>query len=94
MIKRFVLVAMTLALLFVGIAGAQYPVVDMIAEKVIQKYQQSTCAQLAQEKAQPKPAMEQEAIQALRGNPQMRGHFIDKVAAPLANKLFECGMIP
>jgi hypothetical protein len=30
----------------------------------------------------------------LQGDPQMRQIFINKVAAPIANKMFECGMIP
>lgn len=86
--------ALLFTLLLVGVAGAQFPVLDMIADKVIQKYQSSTCEQLWQQKGQPKPPMEQEAIQTLRGNPQMRLAFINRVAAPIANKLFECGLIP
>jgi hypothetical protein len=35
-----------------------------------------------------------QAIEAMRNNPAMRQAFIDKVAAPIANKLFDCGMIP
>jgi hypothetical protein len=27
-------------------------------------------------------------------DPQMRAAFIDRVAAPVANKMSECGMIP
>jgi hypothetical protein len=34
------------------------------------------------------------AITQLRNNPNMRKAFIDQVAAPIANKMFECGMIP
>jgi hypothetical protein len=94
MITRVWLIAVVLTLLSAGVAGAQYPIADMIAEKIIQKYRESTCQQLWQEKAQPKPAMEQDAIQALRNNPQLREHFINEVAAPIANKMFECGMIP
>jgi len=95
MIKRACLFAMVLALLVVGVAGAQqYPLLDNIATKVVQKYQQSSCEQLWQQKAQPKPAMEQNLIQMLHSNPQMRAEFINKVAAPMANKMFECGMIP
>jgi hypothetical protein len=30
----------------------------------------------------------------LRGDPQMRAAFINRVAGPIANKMFECGMIP
>ena len=54
--------------------------------------------QLWQEKAQaknkPKSTQEQEAITILRNDPQMRAAFIGKIAAPIANKMFECGMIP
>jgi hypothetical protein len=30
----------------------------------------------------------------LKSDPQMRQAFIDKIAAPVANKMFDCGMIP
>jgi len=30
----------------------------------------------------------------LRNDPQMRQAFVDKVAAPIVNKMFECGLIP
>jgi hypothetical protein len=33
-------------------------------------------------------------MQLLHDDPQLRAAFIDKVAAPIANKLFQCGMIP
>ncbi len=81
-----------------GIAYAQFPVMDRVADKVIQKYQSASCEQLWQEKAQgqgqPKPEMEQRAIQMLRQDPQMRQAFFAKVSAPIVNKMFECGMIP
>jgi hypothetical protein len=88
------LIAVIFTLAFGGISSAQFPILDMIADKVIQKYQASTCEQLWQQKGQPKPPMEQEAIQKLRSEPAMRLAFINRVAAPIANKLFECGMIP
>jgi hypothetical protein len=76
----------------------QYPIMDAIANKIVQKYQGSTCEQLWQEKAQaknkPKSTQEQEAISILRADAQMRAAFINKIAAPIANKMFECGMIP
>ena len=81
-----------------GLAYAQFPIMDLVANKVIQKYQGSTCEQLWQERAQgqgkPKPEMEQRAINLLREDPQMRQAFFDKVAGPIVNKMFECGMIP
>jgi hypothetical protein len=87
-----------IALLCAAVNAQQFPIMDKIADKVIQKYQTSTCEQLWQERAQkdkaPKPQMEQEALQMLKSDPQMRSAFINKVAAPIANKMFECGMIP
>jgi hypothetical protein len=95
------------ALLFLGITllraseakaepPQQYPVMDKVADKVIQKYQTSTCEQLwlkKSEKAPPTPE-EQRAIAFLKSDPQMRAAFISKIAPPIANKMFDCGMIP
>jgi hypothetical protein len=87
-----------IALFCTAINAQDFPVLDRIAEKVVQKYQQATCEQLWQERAQkgkaPKPQMEQQALDMLKSDPQMRSAFINKVAAPIANKMFECGMIP
>ena len=92
--KSFYLGALLITLVLGGVDGAQFPILDMIADNVIQKYQASTCEQLWQQKGQPKPPMEQEMIQRLRSQPEMRLAFINRVAAPIANKMFECGMIP
>ena len=100
MIRRFSLLAFVSVLLHVGMASAQesFPIMEKIAQKVIEKYQTSSCQQLAQQKKQPptgqQAQMEQRAIQTLRNDPQMRTAFLNRVAAPIANKLFECGMIP
>src|SRR5260370_27594778 len=91
------LFTLAIALVCAAVNAEQDPMVDRIAEKVIQKYQTSTCEQLWEERAQkgkaPKLQMEQEALQMLHNDPQMRAAFINKVAAPIANKMFECGMI-
>lgn len=90
--------AIALALLFARAASAQYPLVNMAADRLVQRYQESSCEQLWQERAakqgQPKSEREQQAVQMLHSDPQMRAAFIDRVAAPVANKMFECGMIP
>ena len=44
--RRSYLIGLAFALLFAGMAGAQFPILDALADKVIQKYQQSTCEQL------------------------------------------------
>jgi hypothetical protein len=92
--KRIYLLPLVPALLFAGVAGAQHPLLDMAATKVVQKYQQSTCEQLWEMKGKPKSAQEQEIIQFLRNDPQMRTEFINRIAGPVANKMFDCGMIP
>jgi len=87
-----------LALTLVGgtYAQDQHPILDQVANKVIQKYQNSTCEQLWQEKQNKTPPTpeQQKVIQFLKSDPQMRTLFINKVAAPIANKMFTCGMIP
>jgi hypothetical protein len=93
MSKRLTLIAVALGVT-AGIAYAQYPILDMVADRVVQKYQGSSCEQLWQKKGEPKSMEEQRVIGLLQSDPQMRTAFINKVAAPIANRMFECGMIP
>jgi hypothetical protein len=74
----------------------QFPIMDKIADKIIQKYQSSTCEQLWIKKSQKTPPSpeEQRAIGILKGDPKMRAAFINKIAPPIANKMFDCGLIP
>ena len=92
--KRYPLFALLPAIFLAGAAHAQYPIVDMVASNVVQKYQLATCQQLWEEKGKPKTPQQQEQIQMLRSNPQIRTYFIDKIAGPVVNKMFECGMLP
>ena len=82
------------ALCAAGIAVGQGRVMDMVASKVITKYQSASCEQLWQQKWQPKSEEEQRAVSFLKNDPQARAAFLNKVAGPIANKMFECGMIP
>ena len=86
-----------------GIAWAQqqapkYPIMEQVAQKVIAKYQTTSCVDLAAAKQKPptpqEAEMTQKAIMALRADPQMREAFFNKVAAPIVSKMFDCGMIP
>ena len=92
------LVASAIVLFCTAVDAQDFPVLDQIASKVIQKYQQATCEQLWQERAQkgkkPESPMEQRAVEMLKSDSAMRAAFINKIAAPIANKMFECGMIP
>jgi hypothetical protein len=92
---RLSLLAATSALILrAAAASAQYPILDRVAQKVIQKYQQSSCEQLWKKRQQPPSEQEQRVIQFLRNNPDMRTYFINQVAGPIANKMFQCGLIP
>ena len=89
------LFALVPALLFAGVAAAQqYPLMDMMADRVIQRYREASCEQLWERRGKPKPEEEKNLIELMRGDPQMRTAFINKIAAPVANKMFECGMVP
>jgi len=95
MFRRAWSLAVVLIVIYWAAARAQqHPVLDAIASKVIQKYQQSSCEQLWKQKTEPKTPQEQKAIAQLRNDPQIRPEFINTVAAPIANKMFECGLIP
>jgi len=100
MSKRFwMFLAIASTMVAVGVTYAQqYPMLDMVAQKVVQKYQSASCEQLWQERAQgqgkPKPEMEQRLIGMLKQDAQMRQEFFNRVSAPIVNKMFECGMIP
>ena len=78
--------------------ASKWPLMDQVAAKVIDKYQKSSCEDLKQNKAAPPSGQEaqmlQKAVGELNKNPEMRTAFLNKVAPPIANKMFECGMIP
>lgn len=90
----------------IGFSGAtlssslaqQFPMLDELAGRVVQKYQTSSCQQLAVQRGQHptgrRAEMEERVIRMLHTDPAMRQEFINRVAAPIANKLFECGLIP
>lgn len=92
------LVAVPFALILLAGTHAQdqHPILDGIATKVIQNYQSASCSDLQAKQAAKTPLgpQEQKAIQFLKNDPTARTYFINKVAPPIANKLFECGIIP
>jgi hypothetical protein len=87
-------IATAIVLVAISASASQYPMLDAVAQRVIQRYQTSTCEQLWEARGAPKTPEQQNALQLLQGDPQMRQVFIDEIAAPVANKMFECGLIP
>jgi len=91
--KRAAQMALAAGLAIAGSSHAQV-ILDMIAQRVVQNYQNASCEQLWQKKGQPPSPREQEVIQKLRSDPQLRAEFINKVAGPIVNRMFDCGLIP
>ena len=82
------------ALIVAGAASAQGMLLDAAADKVIKKYQTASCDELKAQKKDPPSDKEKQAIEFLRNDSQARIAFINKIAAPVLNKMFDCGMIP
>jgi hypothetical protein len=92
--RSFGTVASILVMLFAGAVTGQGMLLDFMGDRVIEKFQTSTCEQLKERKTEPKTDKELMALEFLRNDKQARVAFIDKIAAPVANKMFECGMFP
>ena len=78
-------------------AGAALPqgmLLDFAADRVIKKYTTETCEQIKAQRDQPPSEKEKMALDFLHSDAQARKAFIDKIAAPVANKMFECGLFP
>jgi hypothetical protein len=69
-------------------------VLNAAADEVIKKFQAASCEQLKAQKDEPPSMMKKAAVWFLRAEPQARVAFIDKIAAPVLNKMIECGMAP
>ena len=83
-----------IAVIVAGAAVAQGALVDAAADKVIKKYQAASCDQLKVQKSEAPSEKEKIALDLLRADPKARVAFVDKIAAPVLNKMFECSMIP
>jgi hypothetical protein len=108
MTKRRLYLTAGLGLLSVGLLGfmlsrsatvlaqGQYPLMDDVAHKIVQKYQNSTCEQLwVKKSAHAPPTMEETRIVTfLHDDADMRQAFMKIVAPPVVTRLFECGLIP
>ncbi len=82
------------ALFVAGGATAEGMLLDFAADKVIKKYQTATCDELKAQKGEPPSEMEKLAVDFLHHDSGARKAFIDKIAAPVMNKMIECGLVP
>jgi hypothetical protein len=82
------------AMVVAGAVAAQGMLVEAAANKVIRKYQTASCDELKAQRSEPPSAKEKIALDLLRDDPKARVAFVNQVAAPVLNKMFECDMIP
>jgi hypothetical protein len=82
------------AVIVAGAVVAQGMLVDAAADRVIKKFEAATCEQLKVQKDEPPTEEKKIAMDLLRDDPKARVAFVDKIAAPVLNKMFECSMIP
>jgi hypothetical protein len=82
------------ALIVAGVGAAQDVLVDVAADKVIKKFEAATCDEIKAQRKEPPSEKEKIALDLLRDDPKARVAFIDKIAAPVLNKMFECSIIP
>ncbi|HTO46437.1 MAG TPA: hypothetical protein VML91_02255 [Burkholderiales bacterium] len=97
MSKSTRLAAIVLALAAVVIAGgwaSRGMVLSAAADEVIRKFQAASCEQLQAQKDEPPSLIKRAAVGFLRADPEARVAFIDMIAAPVLNKMIECGMAP
>ncbi len=74
--------------------------VNVLADQVVNRVNQSSCkdfqSSLNRLQDQPKnqnSAMKARLLDSMKANPELRRTFIDAIAGPLANKMFDCGLI-
>jgi hypothetical protein len=77
---------------------------DVASKLAIEKYQNASCEELSQMQTKsgkraaasgsPEEFAQAKAIEFLRNNPEIRQEFINRVAPQIANKMFECNIIP
>lgn len=86
---------MLLVLCGAGYAAMQdqkYSEVGNLAQQVITKYERMSCRDLALDRGD-LARVDERALKVLRSVPSARRKFINRVATPVASKLFECGLI-
>jgi len=69
-------------------------VLDYAADEVVNKFQTLNCEQLKTQKDEPPTLAKKVALGLLSNDEKARVAFIDRIAAPVLNKMIECGLAP
>jgi hypothetical protein len=68
-----------LATVVAGVVYAQYPIMDMVANKVVQKHQSMSCEQLWENRGKQASPEEQRIIGLMKSDLQMREQFLTRL---------------
>jgi hypothetical protein len=93
-IRWVAIAAVVIIVLGGGVWASRGMILDSAADEVAKKFQVATCDQLKAQKDESPTAMKKAVLWFLHDDPQARVAFIDKIAAPVLNKMIECGMAP
>lgn len=81
-------------------AANRNQLVSALADQVVTRVNQSSCKdfQNSLNRMQDQPNNQNSAVKSrlmdtMKANPELRRTFIDTIAGPLANKMFDCGLI-
>ena len=86
-------VAAPAVLLFRGVASAQHPILDRIANKSFRNTSNRAASSCGKSTANRHRSRNRELSKFYGNNFDMRAAFINQVTPPIANKMFECGPI-
>jgi hypothetical protein len=92
--KSIGIVVFVAAVAIAGAVAAQGMLLDYASDTVIKKYEAASCEQLKALKGEPPSEKQKMAVEFLKNDSQARVAFINKIAAPVLNKMFVCGLIP
>lgn len=77
----------------------QQRLVDSASQIIVEQVEESSCEEFytfleQQEQSRGQyPRLRQRLIQAAENNPEIREEFVRQIAAPVVNKMFDCGLI-
>lgn len=91
-IRYFVIILVLCSAGYVGIQDHRYSEIDILAQKVIDTYQRISCEDIVTKRSEILQVNEQ-IVKIMHESVDIRRKFINRIAAPVANKLFACGLI-
>ena len=93
-VRAVMILAAVIVVVIAGGWASRGTVLNYVADDVTRKFQGTTCEQLKAQKDEPPSLVKKVAIGLLRDDPTARVAFIDRIAAPVLNRMIECGMAP